>query len=64
MIKADYTAERLARVDVLLLEATRTKASIDRPNPVLAQQLIAKLDDMLKELRSSDPVRSKMSSRH
>jgi hypothetical protein len=60
MTQHDYTAERLARVAELLDEATRTKTSVDRqpkPNPVLAQQLIAKLDDMLKELRSSDPVR-------
>ena len=61
MLEQDYTAERLARIKVLLVEATRKKAMIDgRPQPALVRQLTAELDEMLKDLRGlDDPVVSR-----
>jgi hypothetical protein len=53
MAYRDHAAERLARIDGLLVQAkgSATKAQTD---PVLAQQLAAQLEEMLKELRGPD----------
>jgi len=53
MMHFDYTAERLARIQVLLDDATRKKIAMKRPQPLLVRQLTASLDAMLKELRGS-----------
>lgn len=50
MIEYDYAIERVARIDLLVAEATHTKAPIERPTPALAHQLIVTLDAVLKEL--------------
>ena len=55
MLEQDYTAERLARIKVLFIEATRKKAMIDGSQPALVRQPTADLDELLKELRWSDP---------
>ena len=55
MIDPDYTAERLARIQGLLDDATRKKIAMTQPQPVLVQEITASLDAMLKELLGSDP---------
>jgi hypothetical protein len=57
MLEQDYTAERLARIKVLFVEATRKKTMIVGSQPALVRRLTADLDEMLKELRWSDPGR-------
>jgi hypothetical protein len=52
MVHSDYTAERLARIQALLDDATRKKIAMKRPRPALARELAASLDAMLKELRA------------
>jgi hypothetical protein len=49
----DHDAERLAKINDLLHKAKDT-AKTAQTDPVLAQQLAATLDEMLKELRGPD----------
>ena len=49
-LERDYTAERLARIRVLLEQANRTKATMVPTDRVLARQLVTQLDEMLREL--------------
>jgi hypothetical protein len=54
-IERDHNAERLARIDALLVEAKRI-AALTPPDRLAAQQLCVQLDEMLNELRPA-PVR-------
>jgi hypothetical protein len=53
MANHDHAAERLATINDLLVKA-KDNAIKAQTNPVLAQQLAAELDEMLKELRGPD----------
>jgi hypothetical protein len=47
----DFATEQLARIQGLLDDARRTRASLVHPRAEVIRQLIVSLDAMLKELR-------------
>ena len=54
MIEHDRSGERLARLDVRMTEVARRRAVKHQTARGLRPQLLAKLDQMLKELRGAD----------
>jgi hypothetical protein len=49
----DRTTPFLARVNLLLAEAKATRATLAQTDRLLARELVARRDDMLKELRGN-----------
>jgi hypothetical protein len=58
----DRTTEFLARVNGLLAEAKATGASMAQTDHILARELVARRDEMLKEVRGTADVLSKSAS--
>jgi hypothetical protein len=58
----DHTTEFLARVKVLLAEAKATRATIAQTDRILAQELVARRDEVLKDLCGPADVPSEADS--
>lgn len=57
-IERNHDAERLARIDALLVEAKRIAARTPATDRLATRQLCAQLDTMLNELRGPSAPRS------